>query len=110
MGLPDDCLELLILRRFRDEFMSVSPEGRCLVDSYYHISPSLLEEIEASRNRDLILRGIYTDLVLPSVERILAGRNQEALVHYRDYVLSLAGSVLNNGGRSVSKLGGLIGL
>jgi len=40
-GLPDDCHELRILRKFRDEHLLSTEEGTTLVESYYKVAPSI---------------------------------------------------------------------
>jgi hypothetical protein len=40
-GLPDNCEELVILRQFRDEYLSNSVSGQALVLEYYQTAPQI---------------------------------------------------------------------
>jgi hypothetical protein len=96
MGLPDDCLELDTLRKFRDEFLITTDEGQCLIREYYEISPRILAEIEVREDRDIILFDMYKDLVTPSVEMVRKGRRKEAVNYYRRYTFYLANRLLDS--------------
>jgi hypothetical protein len=65
MGLPDDCWELQTLRRFRDEVMLRTPDGRADVARYYQLAPAILRAMrEAHQERRLL--GVYARYILPS--------------------------------------------
>jgi hypothetical protein len=66
VGLPDDCAELTILRRFRDRVMMATPDGREAVARYYRLAPAILAEI-ARRGDAGALRRLYFTDILPSV-------------------------------------------
>ncbi len=42
LGKDDNCQELNTLRKFRDEYLLASSEGRVMVESYYRLAPSLM--------------------------------------------------------------------
>ena len=44
-GEPDDGPTLSALRRFRDGYMTATPERRALVDSYYETAPRIVAAI-----------------------------------------------------------------
>ena len=88
-GLPDDCHELTTLRAFRDGYMKNLPEGQADICEYYHTAPAIVEKIKALPNAKEIFDRIYTELVLPCVELIESGKNEEAYVVYRDYTKTL---------------------
>jgi len=90
-GLPDDCYELTVLRNFRDTFMKENEEYALAICEYYHIAPSIVEKINALPDRMQIYEDIYNDLVLPCVELIEKGKNKDAYIKYRQYVLMLKG-------------------
>ena len=65
IGLPDDCWELRTLRRFRDEVMLSTADGRADVARYYQLAPAILRAIrEAHQERTLL--GVYARYILPS--------------------------------------------
>ena len=94
MNLPDDCPDLNLLRRFRDEFLVATQVGRLLIDRYYRLAPLILSEIERRPDREVILHGIYTSLVAPSVKKIRSGHYDEAICHYTNYTVNLGKLVL----------------
>jgi len=58
--LPDQCEELQMLRKFRDDFMKASPLGRQLIEEYYSIGPKLVKAIEQDSNKADTYRYIYS--------------------------------------------------
>lgn len=88
-GLEDDCAELQTLRSFRDNFIRKSADGANLIDKYYKIGPRVVKKIKSNANRGIILEGMYTDLVLPTIALIEAGKLAEAKDYYVSYTLSL---------------------
>jgi hypothetical protein len=44
-GLPDDCYELQTLRKFRDDVLLASPEGRQMVEHYYRVAPGIADRL-----------------------------------------------------------------
>lgn len=89
MGLPDDCRELTVLRHFRDTYMRGSEQGQADILEYYMIAPAIVDRIRERGNSRSVFERIYRDLVLPCVELIDAGRNEEAYGKYKDYTLML---------------------
>lgn len=88
-GLPDDCYELMVLRRFRDEWLCNQPGGNEEIAEYYHMAPSIVEEIKSRPNYMDVFIDIYDELVCRCVAFIDSGKNAEAHELYRSYVLKL---------------------
>jgi hypothetical protein len=65
LGLPDNCFELRALRRYRDEILAGTPDGRAAIALYYALAPALLNALEA-KNRAEILHKFYARFILPS--------------------------------------------
>lgn len=65
-GLPDDCFELSVLRRFRDEILMQMPRGTDDIALYYRIAPAIIERIDASPRRSRELARLYVLYILPS--------------------------------------------
>lgn len=85
MGLPDDCRELQVLRRFRDDYVQLQPGGPALVAEYYALAPSLTAAIQKQRGSRQLLKRVYEELVVPCVGLIESDRPDEAMVLYRGY-------------------------
>jgi len=90
MGLPDDCQELTVLRRFRDEHLMKTFAGRAEVARYYRIAPQVVLAIRQAASPEAEGIAIYQSLVSPAVKSIEAGNFDEAFQHYRQTVLALA--------------------
>lgn len=88
-GLPDHCHELTVLRNFRDGYMRTTSTGAADICEYYHTAPAIVEKIKTFPNAKDIFDRIYSELVLPCVELIESGKNEEAYVVYKDYTRKL---------------------
>lgn len=82
-GLPDDCLELTTLRRFRDEFVRRLPGGPQLIEQYYLRSPQIVAQIERDVHAEQIFAQIYSD-IKRAVRLISEGKLDEAYYYYRE--------------------------
>ncbi|WP_164994817.1 hypothetical protein [Candidatus Kuenenia stuttgartiensis] len=82
-GLPDNCKELEVLRRFRDEYLAKTPEGQQLINGYYRIVNRLVREIEECRT-DLYEK-IYKD-IKEAVQYIEAREYDKAVKKYYDII------------------------
>ena len=89
MGLPDNCYELSTLRRFRDGYMRNSPDGVADICEYYHTAPVIVEKIKQLPNALEVFENLYNELVVPCVNLIESGKNEEAYIAYRDYTKML---------------------
>lgn len=67
-GKPDDCPELTMLRRFRDQYMMQTSRGQALVRQYYEIAPQLVTAINFCSDR----RAVYERLRVCYIEPCLA--------------------------------------
>lgn len=47
-GLPDDCRELAVLRKFRDEHIQRRSDGKAILATYYATAPALVRAIKDS--------------------------------------------------------------
>jgi hypothetical protein len=74
-GLPDNCEELVTIRRFRDDFMMLSENGRKAIEEYYVVAPTIVEHLETAPDRD----EIYSHLLVMIREAVQA-------VNARDFV------------------------
>jgi hypothetical protein len=87
--LPDDCLELRTLRRFRDDHVSRTPGGILLIQAYYATAPSIILGIEMETSHEIHYRTLWRELVRPCVSQIERGRKASALDRYQQIVLDL---------------------
>lgn len=85
MGLDDHCYELDTMRRFRDILVEEDDLFRDQILDYYRYSPHIVENINASQNKDEILADIYHNLVEECVKLLEDNRIEEAKSLYTDY-------------------------
>jgi hypothetical protein len=81
VGLADDCFELRTLRRFRDQVMLATADGRADVTRYYAVAPRVLAEMQR-RGASLPLLRLYFCDILPSVAATGLGLNGMARRRY----------------------------
>ena len=61
-GLPDDCHELTIMRKFRDEYLKSKQYGKEMIDAYYERAPKIVERINQSDRKNEMLDYIYKEI------------------------------------------------
>ncbi len=93
-GLPDDCHELAVLRRFRDGYLRSLPEGGAEIAEYYFVAPQIVSEIKKRADSAAVFDTIYEKLVKPCVEMIERGDNEGAHRLYRNAVKRLQNGYL----------------
>lgn len=82
-GLPDNCVELTVLRSFRDHYVRKVHCGERLIDEYYSTAPLILEKIRARSDCMDVLTDTYKT-VSYCVGLIQDGRNEQALDVYME--------------------------
>lgn len=85
-GLPDDCEELTALRKFRDEHLMLTEEGKALVEEYYNIAPEIVDKIMKNERKDEILEAMYME-ICKIVEMLKNNENDMAMRAYRGMVI-----------------------
>lgn len=73
MGKPDDCEELTVMRKFRDDWLRHRPGGAEQIEEYYKIAPGIVKKIDAESNRKAIYEGIYWEYIVPCVDNAEKG-------------------------------------
>ena len=100
-NFDDNCYELIVLRWFRDNFVSTDDKKH-----YYDIAPKIVEAIGKEIDSNLIYNYIYDNIVDYCVTQIEQGNYNEAYNRYKDSVQLLEkyyiGS-LNNKPKSLIK-------
>ena len=82
MHLSDDCEELTLLRKYRDQLIKEDPEFKEIVLEYYKVAPQIVAEINKDENKDQILDNIYNELVVPVTNYLKDGQIDKAKEHY----------------------------
>jgi hypothetical protein len=89
LGLDDDCFELAVLRRYRDQVLAKRPGGKADIARYYELAPLILARIpERTRRARLLL--LYARFILPASLAAHLGLNALAYRLYRQMLEGLA--------------------
>lgn len=88
MNLPDNCLELSVLRNFRDKILMSQQSGREAVKEYYRIAPEIIEVVEEQDDAQMIWQATYRD-IRHAISLVLSGDFEGAFRHYKQMSLRL---------------------
>ncbi len=80
-GLADNCSEMMVLRQFRDGYLTQRLGGLSLIREYYQVAPSIVARIQQSKRRADVLEGILSE-VRAVAALIQTGHNESALTRY----------------------------
>lgn len=86
---PDDCYELETLRRYRDEYLSSTENGREIVKEYYNVAPTIVRRIDRLENARQIYDGIWSEYLKPCIRLIEEDRKEECRILYTEMVEKL---------------------
>jgi hypothetical protein len=81
-GLPDDCFELTMMRKFRDEYVINLPGGHDIIGDYYKTAPKIVDAINEHKDAVLIWNRLYTGFITPCVYFVEHGDNESAYAVY----------------------------
>jgi hypothetical protein len=70
--------------------MKSTETGNADICKYYHTAPTIVENIKRLSNALEIFEKIYDELVIPCVNLIDNGKNEEAYSTYKNYVEALS--------------------
>ena len=79
----DDCFELMILRKYRDQLVQTDEDVRRAVQDYYIKAPDIVSKINDSPNKNMIYDFIYKELVVASISYLVKGDYKNAVNQYR---------------------------
>lgn len=94
-GLADDCEELRVLRRYRDSVLKYRDGGLEDIEHYYQVAPKIVEAINGQPSPAEEWDRLYREMVLPCVEKIKAGKTEDAYALYKDTVSWLENEYIN---------------
>lgn len=94
MNLPDDCLELNVLRNFRDRYLMPQQPGRRAVKEYYRIAQEIVQAIDEREDVQNIWQSTYRDIMY-AVSLVLSGDFERAFKHYQQMTSKLRDKYLD---------------
>lgn len=77
-GLSDNCAELQSLRKFRDEYLLTTDEGKALVKTYYEVAPAIVEAINARADAASVWARLDNNFIQSALQWIGAGHFEVA--------------------------------
>jgi len=89
LGKPDNCTELSMLRKFRDEILKSSVTGKKLIKDYYEIAPQIVKAIALKKHQKEIYTEIYQQMIVPTLACINHDDHRGAISIYKNYTLKL---------------------
>lgn len=81
-GLADNCHELTVLRKFRDDHVANRANGTDHLAEYYRVAPKIVHRIDHDPERDAVLAGIFSQ-VTAAVKLIESDDFEAAFQCYR---------------------------
>lgn len=85
----DDCEELVLLRNYRDGYLTELSNGKDVIREYYDVAPTIVKHINRRSDAPEIYRGIYKDYLEKCIRLIREGKNEQCRKVYTDMVYSL---------------------
>lgn len=89
LGYEDDCELLALLRNFRDNTLKTDPQYLHLLIEYDKIGPLICSGIRCESNRKAFCLGLLKYFLIPCVNAIKEGNNEEAIEMYKNMVIYL---------------------
>ena len=89
LGKPDDCYELNLMRRYRDEYLVNQKGGEEIVAEYYDIAPTIVNRINRMENSEDVYADIWSRYLHPCVSMIESDNLEAGRKIYTDMVYSL---------------------
>lgn len=83
---PEDCYELNLLKSYRDEYLSASPEGEALIAQYYDMAPTIVKRLNKRKDHEAVYRFLYETYISPCVHLIEENRTEECRKKYQEMV------------------------
>lgn len=81
-GRGDDCYELTMFRRFRDQVLLPTEEGRALVEAYYRTAPAIVTAMELCQDTEAVCDTLWRDYLSPCLRDIESGDSDACRARY----------------------------
>ncbi|MDD6182756.1 MAG: hypothetical protein PUB25_03410 [Lachnospiraceae bacterium] len=86
---PDDCMELQLLREYRDGYLMDLEEGETVIKEYYDVAPTIVKHINRQSNASEIYRNIYDSYLSECIRLLQMGEKDACKQIYTDMVYDL---------------------
>ncbi|HSY26433.1 MAG TPA: CFI-box-CTERM domain-containing protein [Burkholderiaceae bacterium] len=95
LQLPDDCIELTMLRRFRDEVLLLTSQGIDDVQHYYAVAPEIVAAIDSRADASRIYTDLNLRYIQPSVAALARGEHHLPHALFREMIAETSARYLN---------------
>lgn len=85
-GKKDDCYELNILRRYRDNWLKQQCDGEILIKEYYRIAPEIVRKIKESKYYASYCEILFYEYIMPCIQYIRKNEFEECKRKYIEMV------------------------
>lgn len=85
----DDCYELSLLRKYRDNYLLKSEEGARVVGTYYDVAPTIVNRINKTEGAKKVYQEIYHRYLSPCIRLLEKGEEEECGALYKRMVTDL---------------------
>lgn len=89
LGKPDDCYELEMLRKYRDDYLAAQADGEELISRYYDIAPTIVNRINKLDQAKDVYEDIYRSYLCHCIEKIERHENEECKEIYSSMMQEL---------------------
>lgn len=89
LSLDDDCFDLRMLRRLRDEYVALLPDGPELMAEYADKSPAMIAAVDNADDQAAAWLRVYTAYIHPAAHAVERGDMEDAYTLYRAMVVTL---------------------
>lgn len=91
MGLkkPQDCPELAMMKRYRDEYLIKQTDGEALVKEYYDIAPTIVKRIARTEHAEDVYRYLWEHYLCECLALLESGKPKECGELYKQMMFSL---------------------
>jgi len=86
-GKADDCYELTILRKFRDEWLAKQPDGMYLINEYYETAPQIVSVINSLKDKERIYDFLNKNFLSKCIQYVDNNQMDDCKDCYMDMVL-----------------------
>lgn len=86
---PQDCEEILLMKKYRDEYLADEEGGAALIEEYYDVAPTIVKRISRSNEADATYHYLWEHYISKCVEQIKQGRLEESRDTYVEMMQEL---------------------
>ena len=89
LGLEDKNIYLMLLRKFRDNYLQKNPNTIAILEEYDFIGPVISKRIAMEENKDTVAQQLFLNYLVPVFDDIVSDNYAEAIKKYTKMVQGL---------------------